>query len=92
MSVGLLTVAALCGGLVGAAAPTFANRFTTARSATGRWTLGWAVVGAVVFAGLAAALGPDPALPAYLMVAAVGVVLAVVDLACLRLPDPLVGA
>ncbi|GAB3184205.1 leader peptidase (prepilin peptidase)/N-methyltransferase [Micromonospora palomenae] len=92
MSVGLLTAAALCGGLVGAAAPTFAGRFTTDRSATARWTVGWALVGAVVFAGLAAALGTDPALPAYLLVAAFGVVLAVVDLACLRLPDPLVGA
>ncbi|MEV5763529.1 A24 family peptidase, partial [Micromonospora sp. NPDC052213] len=53
---------------------------------------GAAVVGAVVFAGLAAALGGDPVLPAFLGLAAVGLVLAVVDLACLRLPDPLVGA
>ncbi|MEU6072634.1 A24 family peptidase [Micromonospora sp. NPDC047074] len=51
-----------------------------------------AVVGAVVFAGLAAALGADPALPAFLGLAAVGLVLALVDLSCLRLPDPLVGA
>ncbi|SCL60729.1 leader peptidase (prepilin peptidase) / N-methyltransferase [Micromonospora citrea] len=51
-----------------------------------------AAVGAVVFAGLAAALDNDPALPAFLGLAAVGLVLAVVDLACLRLPDPLVGA
>ncbi|MCM0677550.1 prepilin peptidase, partial [Micromonospora phytophila] len=41
--------------------------------------------------GLAAALGLDPALPTFLALAAVGLVLAVVDLACLRLPDPLVG-
>ncbi|MEU5944296.1 A24 family peptidase [Micromonospora sp. NPDC047465] len=54
--------------------------------------LGAAVVGAVVFAGLAVALGGDPVLPAFLGLAAVGLVLAVVDLACLRLPDPLVGA
>jgi leader peptidase (prepilin peptidase)/N-methyltransferase len=46
----------------------------------------------VVFAGLAAARGTDPALPAFLLVAAVGLVLVPVDLACLRLPDPLVAA
>ncbi|MFI9640418.1 prepilin peptidase [Micromonospora sp. NPDC051925] len=51
-----------------------------------------AVVGAVVFGGLAAARGPEPALPAFLLVAAVGLVLAVVDVTSLRLPDPLVGA
>ncbi|MFI7430953.1 prepilin peptidase [Micromonospora sp. NPDC049836] len=49
------------------------------------------VVGAVVFGGLAAARGGDPALPAYLLVGAIGLVLALVDLACLRLPDPLVA-
>ncbi|MEU5788585.1 A24 family peptidase [Micromonospora purpureochromogenes] len=96
MSVGLLTVAALCGGLVGAAAPTSARRFAPALdppAPTPVWSSGgWALLGAVVFAGLAAALGPDPALPAYLLVAGCGVVLAAVDLACLRLPDPLVGA
>ncbi|WP_346537542.1 A24 family peptidase [Micromonospora sp. DPT] len=96
MSVGLLTVAALCGALVGARAPASARRFVPvpdphARTPV-RWSGRWALLGAVVFAGLAAARGPDPALPAYLLVAAFGVVLAVVDLACLRLPDPLVGA
>ncbi|MEU4642114.1 A24 family peptidase [Micromonospora sp. NPDC023814] len=59
---------------------------------TGFGAVAGAVVGAVVFAGLAAALGGDPVLPAFLGLAAVGLVLAVVDLACLRLPDPLVGA
>ncbi|MFV2112142.1 prepilin peptidase [Micromonospora sp. LOL_025] len=54
---------------------------------------GWgATAGAVVFAGLAAALGADPVLPVLLALAAVGLVLALVDLSCLRLPDPLVGA
>lgn len=48
--------------------------------------------GAVSFALLAWALGPVAALPAYLVVAGFGVVLAFVDLACLRLPDLLVGA
>ncbi|MDR7280002.1 prepilin peptidase [Catenuloplanes atrovinosus] len=50
------------------------------------------VVGAATFALLGWAFGPDPALPGYLAVAAVGVLLAFVDLAVLRLPDPLVGA
>ncbi|MEU4476601.1 A24 family peptidase [Micromonospora sp. NPDC023966] len=49
------------------------------------------LVGAVLFAGLAAR-GADSTLPALLLVAAVGLVLALVDLICLRLPDPLVGA
>ncbi|RLK24546.1 leader peptidase (prepilin peptidase)/N-methyltransferase [Micromonospora sp. M71_S20] len=54
---------------------------------------GWgAAAGAVVFTGLAAALGADPVLPVLLVLAAVGLVLALVDLSCLRLPDPLVGA
>ncbi|MEU5938890.1 A24 family peptidase [Micromonospora sp. NPDC047548] len=96
MSVGLVTSAALCGALVGAAAPAVARRFAATpdlSAATAAWSAsGWALVGAMVFAGLAAALGPDPALPAYLLVAGSGVVLAVIDLACLRLPDPLVGA
>ncbi|GAB3054281.1 prepilin peptidase [Micromonospora schwarzwaldensis] len=51
-----------------------------------------AVAGAVVFGGLAAARGDERALPALLLVAAVGLVLAVTDLIALRLPDPLVGA
>ncbi|MEV4810198.1 A24 family peptidase [Micromonospora avicenniae] len=52
---------------------------------------GLAVAGGVVFGGLAAAHGDDPALPVFLLIAAVGLALSVVDLACLRLPDPLVG-
>jgi leader peptidase (prepilin peptidase)/N-methyltransferase len=43
-------------------------------------------------AGLGWALGPVPLLGAALPVAAAGLVLAATDLACLRLPDPLVGA
>jgi len=39
---------------------------------------------------LAAGVGPSPALPGYLLGAVVGVLLAVIDLRCLRLPDPLV--
>jgi leader peptidase (prepilin peptidase)/N-methyltransferase len=49
-----------------------------------------AVVGAASFGLLAWALGPAAGLPAYLFMAGVGLVLAFVDLACLRLPDPLV--
>jgi leader peptidase (prepilin peptidase)/N-methyltransferase len=42
--------------------------------------------------GLAAALvGPAPTLPIYLLAAGPGLLLALVDLRCLRLPDPLVG-
>ncbi len=55
----------------------------------GRLTV--AVVGAVVFGGLALARGADPALLVFLLVATVGLALALVDLACLRLPDPLVA-
>lgn len=51
-----------------------------------------AVVGAVVYGALAVARGDEPGLPALLLVAAVGLVLAVTDLSALRLPDPLVGA
>ena len=41
---------------------------------------------------LALGIGPDPALPAFLALGAVGVVLATVDLVTRRLPDPLVLA
>lgn len=50
-----------------------------------------AVTGAVVFGGLVLARGADPALLVFLLVAAIGLALALVDLACLRLPDPLVA-
>ncbi|MCP3787810.1 prepilin peptidase [Micromonospora sp. A3M-1-15] len=54
--------------------------------------LGATLAGAAVFGGLAAARGGDPALPAFLAMAAVGLALGLVDLACLRLPDRLVAA
>ncbi|MGV9977999.1 prepilin peptidase [Micromonospora wenchangensis] len=102
----LVTAAATLGALAGLAAPRIARAFPppepprpsraghAAPRPTGQPGHGVppAVVGAVVCAGLAVARGPEPALPAFLLVAAVGVVLAVVDLASLRLPDPLVGA
>ncbi|MFJ8581522.1 prepilin peptidase [Micromonospora sp. NPDC093277] len=55
-----------------------------------RWVL--VPIAAALFGGLSAARGADPALPAFLLMAAVGLVLAMVDLSCLRLPDPLIGA
>ncbi|MFI6129966.1 prepilin peptidase [Micromonospora sp. NPDC051141] len=51
-----------------------------------------AVAGAVVYGTLAVTRGDERTLPALLLVAAVGLVLAVTDLSALRLPDPLVGA
>jgi leader peptidase (prepilin peptidase)/N-methyltransferase len=104
MSAGVvLPTAALIGALVGAGVPSTARRFTGPPPTAHRHLSGPrdrsgpsaglnSVGGAVVFGGLAAAVGADAALPALLAVAAVGLVLAVVDLACLRLPDRLVGA
>lgn len=48
-------------------------------------------VGAATTALLAVATGPSPLLPAYLVAAVPGLLLAVIDLRCLRLPDGLVG-
>jgi leader peptidase (prepilin peptidase)/N-methyltransferase len=45
---------------------------------------------AVVFAVLAVRLGPEPELPAFLYLGAVGVALAMIDIDCKRLPDALV--
>ncbi len=50
------------------------------------------VVGATVAALLAVRLGPSPRLPVYLLAAVPGLLLALIDLRCLRLPDRLVGA
>jgi leader peptidase (prepilin peptidase)/N-methyltransferase len=52
------------------------------------WTI---VSGATVAALLAVLIGPSPLLPAYLLAAVPGVLLAVIDLRCLRLPDRLVA-
>jgi leader peptidase (prepilin peptidase)/N-methyltransferase len=96
----LLTVATLLGALAGWFAVPIAQRFTGpfAGPASGRRVggravdrLGVSLAGAVVFGGLAAARGAAPELPALLLVGAVGLVLALVDLACLRLPDRLVA-
>lgn len=56
--------------------------------------LAWlpAAAGALVAGSLGAALGVTPALPGFLAASALGILLAAIDLRCLRLPDPLVGA
>jgi leader peptidase (prepilin peptidase)/N-methyltransferase len=80
--------AALLGALVGALVPGLARRTYGVR--VGRRTP--VLVGAVAFAALTWALWPAPALAAVLVVAAAGLLLAPIDLAVRRLPDPLVGA
>ncbi|MET7807159.1 A24 family peptidase [Micromonospora chersina] len=75
----------LAGAAFGSGRPTDGLR-------TGRGVAAAVLAGTLVFGGLAAARGGDPALPAFLAVAAVGLALALADLACLRLPDPLVVA
>ncbi|PWR07610.1 hypothetical protein DKT68_18445 [Micromonospora acroterricola] len=100
MSAAALVPFALLGALIGLAVPPLARRFTTpaARSPAAPGlrpgARAWLspVVAGTVFVGLAVALRDDPALPVFLAVAAVGLLLAGVDLACLRLPDPLVLA
>ncbi|MFB9234546.1 prepilin peptidase [Plantactinospora siamensis] len=59
------------------------------RPRPGRWLT--VPLSAAACGGVAAAVGPVAALPAYLLFAALAVPLALVDLAVLRLPDPLVG-
>jgi leader peptidase (prepilin peptidase)/N-methyltransferase len=53
------------------------------------WT---ALAGAAVSTAFAVAIGPARVLPVYLLAAIVGLLLALIDLRCLRLPDRLVGA
>ncbi|WBB65825.1 A24 family peptidase [Micromonospora sp. WMMD812] len=100
MSAGPLTAVTVLGVLVGLGVPRLARRVATAsppvaRAAApafgGGVTATAVATGAVVFGGLAGALSAEPVLPVFLALAAVGLVLALVDLACLRLPDPLVG-
>jgi leader peptidase (prepilin peptidase)/N-methyltransferase len=52
------------------------------------WTL---TTGAVVGGVLGATIGPAPLLVVLLPAALLGILLALIDLRCLRLPDPLVG-
>ncbi|MEH0928552.1 prepilin peptidase [Micromonospora sp. CPCC 205558] len=98
MSAVALVSIALLGTLVGLVVPPVSRRFATAdahsRAFPGSQPVRrpWVdpMVAAIVFVGLAVAVGDNPALPVFLAVATVGLVLARVDLACLRLPDPLV--
>lgn len=53
------------------------------------WTT---IAGATVAALLAVVIGPSPLLPPLLLAAVPGLLLAVIDLRCLRLPDRLVAA
>ncbi|MBQ1035989.1 prepilin peptidase [Micromonospora sp. C81] len=96
MPTAALVGVALLGGLVGLVVPPLARRFATPparpRPVRGAWVLLGPTVAAVVYGSLAVARGDDPALPVFLALAAVGLVLAAVDLACLRLPNPLVLA
>jgi leader peptidase (prepilin peptidase)/N-methyltransferase len=56
------------------------------------WPVVIVPVGAGVSVLLALAVGATPLLPGYLLTAVAGLLLAVIDLSCLRLPDRLVGA
>lgn len=60
------------------------------RCGTGPWRT--VLAGAVGGGLLGHALGAVPVLPVALVAAVLGLLLAVIDLRCLRLPDPLVGA
>ncbi|MEV4690866.1 A24 family peptidase [Micromonospora echinospora] len=91
MSALLVTGVALLGAAAGWVAVPVGRLFVTVPAGGPPRRGALALVGAVVFGGLAAARGGEPALPALLLVATAGLVLAVTDLTALRLPDPLVG-
>ncbi|GAB2580612.1 hypothetical protein Aab01nite_57250 [Paractinoplanes abujensis] len=69
--------------------PRFVRRFTREPQPVSPYAVS---AGAAVCALLAAALGPSAMLPFYLLATIPGLMLALVDLRCLRLPDPLVAA
>ena len=50
------------------------------------------LAGATIGGSLAAAAGPSALLPVHLLAGVLGLLLALIDLRCLRLPNPLVGA
>jgi leader peptidase (prepilin peptidase) / N-methyltransferase len=54
-------------------------------------TAGLPLIGAVVATVLALCLGPSPRLPIFLLAALPALLLAVIDMRCRRLPDPLVA-
>lgn len=93
-----MILAAVFGGCVAALLPRAARRFSTPISPYAATTpAGFvplattALTGAAVCALLAGGLGPSPILPFYLLATIPGLLLALVDLRCLRLPDPLVA-
>ena len=81
--------AAAFGGSAAALLPRVAERFA-AESFPLRVRV--VLAGSAVAAVLAAKVGPSPLLPGYLLAAVLGLLLALIDLRCLRLPDPLVAA
>ncbi|AXO38512.1 A24 family peptidase [Micromonospora sp. B006] len=91
MSALLVTGVALLGAAAGWVAVPVGRLFVTVPAGGPPRPGAFALAGVVVFGGLAAARGGDPALPALLLIAATGLVLAVTDLTALRLPDPLVA-
>ncbi|MFG1720305.1 prepilin peptidase [Micromonospora chalcea] len=91
MSALLVTGVALLGAAAGWVAVPVGRLFVTVPAGGPPRRGTFALVGVVVFGGLAAARGGDPALSALLLIAATGLVLAVTDLTALRLPDPLVA-
>lgn len=86
--------AATFGAASAAFLPHAAGRFTHGRSGvrvTARSPV-TILTGATVAALLAVVIGPSPLLPVYLLAVVPALLLAIVDLRCLRLPDPVVGA
>lgn len=77
-------------GVSGWLRPPARCRSCGARLGFPRWVN--ALAGAVAFGGAGCALGAGFGLAALLVVGCFGLVLAPIDLACLRLPDPLVGS
>ncbi|MBP1786311.1 leader peptidase (prepilin peptidase)/N-methyltransferase [Micromonospora sp. HB375] len=91
MSALLVTGVALLGAAAGWVAVPVGRSFVTVPAGDAPRRGAFALAGAVAFGGLAATRAADPALPALLLVTAVGLALAVTDVTALRLPDPLVG-
>ncbi|MBU8857910.1 MULTISPECIES: A24 family peptidase [unclassified Micromonospora] len=91
MSALLVTGSALLGAAAGWASVPVGRSWVTVPAGGAPRRFAFALLGVVVFGGLTATRGADPALPALLLVAAAGLVLAVTDVTALRLPDPLVG-
>jgi leader peptidase (prepilin peptidase) / N-methyltransferase len=65
------------------------DRCCPAETGSGEWSASAGLVTAAVFVIMAVCFGPSPVLPAFCVLAAVGVPLAYIDAAHKRLPDPL---